>query len=106
MRINIRRCLHGHTIRGDKTPEYRAWSHAKERVTNPSHPKFENYGGRGIKMARRWLNSFESFYAEVGPRPSTDHSIDRINNNGNYEPGNVRWATTIIQRNNQRGSAA
>jgi hypothetical protein len=89
-------------IDGVKTPEYRAWFHIKDRCFNQKHRAFRNYGGRGITMCDRWRDSFENFIADVGLRPSSEHSIDRINNNGNYEPGNCRWADIITQNNNKR----
>lgn len=87
-----------HTHGMSKTPEYRAYHKAKERCSNPNHPKYPRYGGRGIRFL---FTSFEQFYAEVGPRPSSEHSIDRKDNDGNYEPGNVRWATRKEQSDNQ-----
>lgn len=83
-----------------KTPEYKAWEHMKARCSNPMHPKYKNYGGRGIEVCDRWQD-FVKFWIDVGPRPSKEHSLDRINNDGNYEPGNVRWATRKQQMNNQ-----
>ena len=64
--------------------------------------EYPNYGGRGIRVCDEWRKSFESFYAHVGPRPSLKYSIDRIDNDGHYEPGNVRWATRSQQNSNTR----
>jgi hypothetical protein len=76
-----------------------------ERCHNPSHVNFEGYGGRGIKVCDRWRAAFLNFLADVGDRPSARHSIDRFpNNDGNYEPGNVRWATRRQQARNKRTS--
>lgn len=74
----------------------------KMRCYNPENPKYPNYGGRGINVCDRWLNSFENFLEDMGEKPSEEYSIDRINNDGNYEPGNFRWATPVEQANNQR----
>jgi hypothetical protein len=94
---------HGHTRGGVFTPEYKAWDSMKQRCSNPKVASFKDYGGRGIRVCDRWLRSFEAFFADVGPRPSAKHSLDRFpDNDGNYEPGNVRWATPEEQQNNRR----
>lgn len=85
-----------------KSPEWRAWNRIKQRCLNPTDKAFKDYGARGITVFTPWIKSFESFYAEVGQRPSASHSIDRINNDGNYEPGNCRWATHAEQQRNKR----
>lgn len=72
-----------------------------DRCRRPRNRAFKDYGGRGICVCERW-KSFENFLADMGPRPSPKHSIDRINNDGNYEPGNCRWATAEMQGNNRR----
>jgi hypothetical protein len=84
------------------TPEYRAWMHIKTRCYNPNTPYYDLYGGRGIKMADEWREDFSAFLGHVGLRPSTRHSIDRIDNAGHYVPGNVQWATPRQQINNRR----
>src|ERR1700740_3760518 len=73
------------------SPEYLAWDGAIQRCTNPNHPGYKHYGGRGIVMCEEWMNDFTLFFQSLGSRPSLLHSLDRINNEGNYEPGNCRW---------------
>lgn len=95
-------CLSRKTHGRTRTPEYNAWNHIISRCTNPKDPRYKNYGGRGIKMCDRWRSSFEHFLADVGDRPTSKHSIDRWpDNDGNYEPGNVRWATRQQQSRNR-----
>jgi hypothetical protein len=103
------RVTHGNKRRGQASPEYLVWARAKTRCTNPNTPSWKNYGGRGIQMCERWLSSFELFLADMGPRPldredsgRAAYSLDRIDNDGDYEPGNCRWATAETQANNQR----
>lgn len=82
---------------------YNIWQGVKNRTTNPKSSQWKWYGGRGIAMCEEWLNSFESFFNYVGQPPSLKHSIDRYpNNDGHYEPGNVRWATKSEQAFNRR----
>lgn len=87
-----------------KSKEYNTWRHIKERCFNKKSEFYDNYGGRGITMCERWKDSFEHFFADMGYAPSSEHSIDRINVNGNYEPGNCRWATDRQQGQNKRAT--
>ncbi len=87
-----------------KTSEYKIWQHAKARCHCKNHKAYKDYGGRGIKMCKTWQSSFNQFLKDMGPRPTTNHSIDRINNNGNYEPSNCRWATVAEQHRNKRNN--
>lgn len=83
------------------SPEYRAYSHAKGRCETISDTRYHVYGARGIEFR---FTSFNQFFAEIGPRPSPEHSLDRRNNNGHYEPGNVQWATETKQQRNRRNN--
>lgn len=84
------------------TTEYRIWCRMRMRCQNSRDPAYKNYGGRGISVCEAWKRSFFAFLGDVGRRPSNKYSIDRVNNNGNYEPGNVRWATRAEQSRNTR----
>jgi hypothetical protein len=83
-----------------KTREFRIWHGMKQRCHNPKHPNYSYYGGRGITVCDEWRESFIKFFEHVGAAPSKDHTIDRINNNEGYYPGNCRWATMKQQSNN------
>lgn len=104
-----RRCvgLHSSASRGDDgrsyTPEWRAWKAMHDRCSNPQHAAYARYGGRGIKVCKRW-GSFDNFLADMGPRPSDAHSLDRKNNDGDYKPSNCRWATSEEQNRNTRAN--
>ena len=86
-----------------KTRENAIWREMKQRCSNPKHKKYPQYGGRGIKVCPEW-ESFERFYADMGPRPSDSHSIDRIDNDGDYELANCRWSTRSEQQRNKRNN--
>lgn len=99
LRVNSLKQLNRHGL--SHVDEHSIWSEMKGRCVRSSHPKFHRYGARGIKVCDRWLHSFESFYADMGPRPTKKHTIDRIDNDGNYEPSNCRWTTNFQQSRNR-----
>lgn len=92
--------------RGDRAyaPEYRTWCAIKTRCYNPNSDEYYVYGGRGIQMCDAWLNSFEAFFDDMGPKPTPQHTIDRKNNDKGYCPDNCRWATDQEQRRNRRSN--
>lgn len=91
---------HGRTKGGKQPPEYQIWAQIKQRCYNENHPKYENFGGRGILMDARWRKSFSAFLEDVKPRPDRKHQIYRIDQKKGYFPGNVRWATKKEQARN------
>lgn len=92
---------HGHASGGKVSPEHKTWDSMWQRCTNKKNPSYKRYGGRGIRVCVRW-KKFVNFLADVGLRPSPEHSLDRFpDKHGNYEPGNVRWATPFEQQNNR-----
>lgn len=85
----------------NRTPEYLAWINMRTRCSRETHPSYHHYGGRGITVCTEW-DSFQQFLLDMGTKPSSKHTLDRINNSGNYEPGNCRWATWSQQATNKR----
>lgn len=105
-------CLQSETAKKYKTKhgkrysdEYKSWAQIKTRCYQEKAENYKYYGGRGIKVCDRWMNSFENFYEDMGPKPSPEHSLDRYpNNDGDYEPGNCRWGTDEQQFRNRRSN--
>lgn len=93
---------HGHSKKGKVSSEYSSWFAMIKRCENPNDKHYNDYGGRGIKVCEYWRNDFATFYRDMGNKPSDRHSIDRINVDGNYEPGNCKWAEPKEQARNKR----
>jgi hypothetical protein len=100
---NCSRVTHGESRRGERSPEYRAWTHLKNRCDNPKNKKYHRYGKRGIMVCKRW-QVFENFLADMGRKPLPHLSVERINNDGNYEPENCKWGTPTEQARNSSTS--
>lgn len=98
--------IHGHARKTKTTSEYSTWLTMKKRCLYPKATGYHKYGGRGITVCQSWLESFENFLNDMGIKPSPSHSLDRINNDGNYEPSNCRWATPAEQSANTRRSVS
>lgn len=96
-------CSHGEKHGLGHLPEYSVWCDIHKRCGNPKHKSYHNYGGRGLKVADEWL-TFSRFYADMGPRPSDAHTLERVDNEKGYGPGNCVWATRQVQGNNRRGN--
>jgi hypothetical protein len=101
-RVKMGRANRTHGDATQETPEYKAWAGMKMRCFNPNDSAFIDYGARGITVCDRWSSSFQNFLADMGRRPSDEHSLDRINNDGPYAPDNCRWATRSQQSSNRR----
>jgi hypothetical protein len=84
-----------------KNPAYGCWENMVQRCTNPKASKYHMYGGAGVTLYPEWKSNFRTFIAHIGERPSAAYSIDRIDNSRGYEPGNVRWATSVLQSSNR-----
>lgn len=91
---------HGRT----HTPEYNSWANIRQRCNNPDNSAYADYGERGIALCQRWQESFEAFYADMGPRPTPQHSVERLDNSHGYEPDNCVWATMHTQTRNKRNN--
>jgi hypothetical protein len=104
-RVSARLSTHRHSRVGARqkpSSEYKTWCGMRDRCNRASHIAYRNYGGRGIRVCPEWEASFAAFLAHIGPKPTPAHTVDRINVDGNYEPGNVRWATRKEQAANKR----
>ena len=93
---------HGLAPRGKKSSEFTAWRSMMQRCINPKNHNYPNYGARGIRVCQRWSENFANFLVDMGDKPSKGHSLERIDNHGNYEPSNCKWALSEEQNRNRR----
>ncbi len=93
---------HGCARKAGRSPEYQSWLCMRGRCYQLTNNRYHSHGGRGIVVCERWKCSFKNFLADMGPKPSPKHQLDRIDNDGDYEPGNCRWVTPKEQSNNTR----
>lgn len=100
--MNKRNFKHGDCLRLKESPEHSAWRNMKDHCFNPRNRMYKYYGGRGVKVCKRWVKSYVNFVFDMGRKPSKEYSLDRINVNGNYTPKNCRWATAKEQTSNRR----
>lgn len=101
--FGLRNTTHGQNRGGKRSASYLSWCAMKNRCLNPNSTNHQDYMARGIKICQRWIDSFQDFSDDMGPRPRR-MSIDRIDNSGNYEPGNCRWGDDFVQHNNTRAN--
>ena len=101
-KFNSKRVSHGMSGKKEYYSEYNAWKSMKRRCYLKTCKDYYNYGARGIRVCERWIDSFENFLEDVGKKPSKDHSMDRIDPDGDYSPTNCRWANSLTQSQNRR----